>query len=455
MDIQLTMIIDISLLVTGLWCVVKVSDLSIFNPSLWWLALHAFGVTSRLIFLDFGAKSLSVIGIRSDTELVRAGIASDLSLMGVVAATVYVALNSRKHEHGTAVPAGKNRGTLNPYIGHVISWLCLIIGTYALLKFGMVAVTARARGVDISAINIGGFAESSYPFVIAGFAVQGALIQCAIRGFTRWCMLILVIMLVLTALNLHRTDFILPAIMAFLIYQSRRREHSIPLKWAIMIPVLGLIWFVFKPIANVIRAGDDPRTIFSEASKYFEEQTTAEGSLDTELLDCQATYMAAADEAGKRFYGTTLLPLLYLPIPRFVWPEKPLPNAYSWELSSSVRPIEPTGMTSQLSGESYVNFGWIGSAIIPFLYMLGMQTFYRRVKNLEISSVARWIYMILLISMVQVFRDGLNSLFVFPGVEYLPMVAWGGMSKLMGTGKIHADPFHLHHAIPVQSTRSS
>ncbi|MGA2654314.1 MAG: hypothetical protein ABSF28_27670 [Terracidiphilus sp.] len=304
-------------------------------------------------------------------------------------------------------------------------------------------------------MNIGGFAESSYPLAIAGFAVQGALVLCAMRGFTRLRLLVFVTLLALTSVNLARTAFVLPAILAFLILQSRRHEHSIPLKWAIMIPVFGLIWFVFKPISNVIRAGEDPRTIVAEVSRYFAEQTTSEGSLDTELLDCQATYMAAADEQGKRYYGATLLPLLYLPIPRFVWPDKPLPNTWSWELSSSVRRMEPTGMTAQLSGESYVNFGWIGCVVIPCLYMLGMQTIYRRVRNQEIGSVTHWIYLILLISMVQVFRDGLNSLFVFPCVTYLPLVAWGGVSKVMGTRRVQGDPFNLHHSVTAQSRRSS
>jgi hypothetical protein len=221
-----------------------------------------------------------------------------------------------------------------------------------------------------------------------------------------------------------------------------------------MIPIFGLMWFVYKPIANVIRAGDDPRTIFTEASNYF-ELTSSEGSEDTQLLDMQATYMAAADEEDKRFYGTTLLPLVYLPIPRFLWPDKPMPNAYAWELSSSLRQIAPIGMTAQLSGESYLNFGWVGCAIIPFLYILGMQTIYLRVRNQEIDSVARWIYLIFLISMVQVFRDGLNSLFVFPFTSYLPMIAWGGISKLMGTRGMQADRFNPHHAVAAQSRGSS
>jgi len=169
----------------------------------------------------------------------------------------------------------------------------------------------------------------------------------------------------------------------------------------------------------------------------------------------QATFMAAADEQGRRYYGATLLPLLYLPIPRFAWPDKPLPNAYAFELSSSLRQIEPIGMTAQLSGESYLNFGWIGCAVIPFLYVLGLQTIYGRVSNLDISSVSRWIYLILLISMVQVFRDGLNSLFVFPCVGYLPLVAWGGISKLIGPGRVQADYFNLHHAMPAQGERPS
>ena len=455
MNLQTTTVIDISLLVVALWCILKVSEWSIFNPSLWWVALHAFGVTSRLIALALGSGSVGVIGIRSDMELVRAAIASDLSLMGVVAASVYVAFRTAKKERGDAVSAGKDWSRLNPYVGYAIAGLCLTIGTYALIKFGMVATAARARGVDISAINIGGFAESSYPIAIAGFAVQGALILCAIRGFTPLRLLVFVAMIVLTSVNLSRQAFVLPTILAFLIYQSRRREHSIPLKWAVMIPIFGLIWFVFKPMSNVIRAGGDPRTIFAEASKYFAEQTTSEGSLDTEQLDMQATVMAAADEQGRRYYGATFLPMLYLPIPRFTWPDKPMPNAYQWELSTSLRPIEPIGMTSQLSGESYVNFGWIGCAVIPFLYILALQTIYQRVRNQEITSVAYWIYLVLLISVVQAFRDGLGSAIAFPCVLLLPLVAWGGISKVIGARRLPADPFNLHHAMTTQSSRSN
>ena len=112
--------------------------------------------------------------------------------------------------------------------------------------------------------------------------------------------------------------------------------------------------------------------------------------------------MAASDETGKRFYGSTILPLLYLPIPRYMWPDKPRTNEYAFELSSSLRPVTQVGMTPLLAGESYVNFGWMGCAFIPFLYMLGMQMAFQRVRNLGITSAARLVYVVFLVTMIQV-----------------------------------------------------
>ncbi len=146
----------------------------------------------------------------------------------------------------------------------------------------------------------------------------------------------------------------------------------------------------------------------------------------------QATYMAAADETGQRFYGATVLPLMYLPIPRFIWSEKPRLNEYAWELTSPLRPIAQVGMVPLLSGEAYLNFGWIGCALIPFLYILGMQAFCARTKSYGITSAARLMYLVFLVSMLQVYRDGLDALILFPFTVYLPIVAWATISWLSG-----------------------
>jgi hypothetical protein len=437
------MVVDIMLLAGCLWCVFQVSDRSIFNPSFWYLGLHAFTVTFRLIVLAGGGQSAAIIGVTSDMELVNAAIAGDISLLAIPVATILAGHQAAMGDESDA--SGVIR--LNPRLGQVISIFCIMIGTYALVKFGAIAGAARARGADISAVSLGSFDVSSLPALLAMFAVQGALIQCALRGFTRWRTVLLLLLLVLSSLNLARVFFVLPALMAVLIYQARLGKHSLSFRWIVTLAALGLVWFVFKPIAHAIRGGDLENS-GDMALSYFEDAVD-NGSGDTQFLDEQATYMAAADEAGRRFYGATVLPLLTLPIPRFAWPDKPRLNEYAAELTSASRPMLQVGMTPMLAGEAYLNFGWAGCAAIPFIYIYAMQKAYRRVRDQDLTSAGRWVYLLFLVSMTQVFRDGLAALILFPLVNYMPIVVWVVISRCLSSS------LTVSHAISEPHTESS
>jgi hypothetical protein len=434
--------VDVFLVVASLWCILGASERSIFNPSLWWVALHVYSVTFRLIALSLGSQSMWYVGIQSDMELVHAAMASDISLMAVVAATIFVA--RRIHRGRVSFSAGSGWTRLSPRVGQVISLLCLTIGTFALAMFGYFAVAARARGIDVSAVDIGQLETSAYPIVIAAFAIQGALIQCAIKGFNRRTVSLFLILLSLTAFNLARNSSVLAILMAFMIYQTRRRQHWLRLRWAISIALLALVWFVFKPIEGGILAGENTEEIRADVRNYLEESRSESSSIDTQFLDMQATYMAAADQANLRFYGTTVLPLIYLPIPRYIWPDKPPVNEAGREISTATRMIIQTGMIPLLSGEAYINFGWIGCAVIPFLYILGMQMAYRRVRSHDITSAARWVYLIYLMIMIVVFRDGLNPLIIYPVVVYLPLLSWGVISMLLPADRVHTRVISTH-----------
>jgi hypothetical protein len=368
MDFLIALTVDVFMVVASLWCILNASERSIFNPSLWWAALHVYTVTFRLMALSLGSQSMWYIGIQTDKELVHAAIASDISLLAVVAATIFAARST--HRDRVSVSEDSSWTRLSPRVGQVISLLCLTIGTFALAMFGYFAVAARARGIDVSAIDIGQLDTSAYPITIAAFAIQGALIQCAIKGFNRWTVSLFLILLSLTAFNLARNSSVLAILMAFMIYQTRRRQHWLRLRWAIGIAILGLVWFVFKPIETGVTQGKNAEEIRADVRNYLEESRSESSSIDTQFLDMQATYMAAADQANRRFYGATVLSLIYLPIPRFVWPEKPPVNEAGSELTTASRLISVVGMPATLSGESYINFGWIGCAVIPFLYIL-------------------------------------------------------------------------------------
>ncbi len=444
MDIGIALIVDICLLIGSLWIILLVSERSIFNPSLWWVALHAYCVTFRLITLNFGVSSMPIIGIQSDMELVKAAVASDISLLAVVSANLFVAY---KNTHKIAYNSSLTHWSqLNPRAGDLISIFCLTIGTYALIAYNSLSMAAQARGANIAAMDIGSFDKSSYPGMIGGFAIQGALIQCAIHGFTRWRFVLLMLMLAIISINPARTGFVSAAILAFMIYQTRRKQHSHPFKWALGVVLLALLWFVYKPISHGIIAGDNVETIWAQTQNYIQDSMGSGATLDTQFLDMQATYMAAADESGVRLYGANLLVLLYLPVPRFLWPDKPTTNESGLKLTSHARPITEVGMTPNMSGEAYVEFGWIGCAIIPFLFMYGMQTAYLRVNSLGITSAARWIYMIFLVSLIQVFRDGLIALFLYPFVAHLAMFGWVAISKLLPVNRArvrHLTPLYM------------
>jgi hypothetical protein len=373
--------------------------------------------------------------------LVNAAIACDISMLAITAATLFAVRKA-----STGGERGASHLTLlSPRLGQAISILCITIGAYALVKFGALAGAARARGGDISAVSLGSFDVSSLPGLLGGFAVQGALIQCAMRGFTRWRTVLLLLLLALSSLNLARVFFVLPALLAVLIYHTRLGKHSLSFRWMVALAALGLVWFVFKPIAHTIQAGDAENS-GDMALTYF-EGAVDNGSGDTQFLDEQATYMAAADETGRRFYGATVLPLLTLPIPRFAWPDKPRLNEYAVELTSASRPILMVGMTPMLAGEAYLNFGWIGCAAIPFIYLYAMQQAYLRVREDGISA-RRWVYLLFLVSMTQVFRDGLAALILFPLLNYMPMVAWVVISKCLPSNVTVSDASRPLHMAP-------
>jgi hypothetical protein len=453
MDIKIALTIDVLLLISSQWCILQVSPRSIFNPSLWWVALHAYSVTFRLVTLNLGVQSISALGVRSDTEFVNAAIASDISLISVVAATIFFAqrsLRERATNHPNSVPV-----QLNPHLGQIISILCLTIGTYALLVVAGAGSAVRVRGIDINAINIGSLEQSSYPYMISGFAVQGVLIQLAMRGFNRWRIALLVLLLVPTSLYLARTFFVLVTVMAFLIYQTQRNKTKLTAKWALGTLLLGLVWFVYKPIEGAINEGLGAEQAIANARDYFSGSLGETPSIDSQFFDMQATFMGAADETGRRFYGATVLPLMYLPIPRFIWPDKPRVNEYAWELTSSLRPIAVVGMVPLLSGEAYLNFGWIGCAVIPFIYILGIQTFYVRTKTYGIISPARFMYVVFLVSMLQVYRDGISALILYPFTWYLPLAAWAIISWLLGPHWLYGRHFNRDLGADAASNRVS
>ena len=81
-----------------------------------------------------------------------------------------------------------------------------------------------------------------------------------------------------------------------------------------------------------------------------------------------------------------------------------------------------TGMVITYLGEAYVNFGRLGILLLPGLLGYALSRFYFVAYRAPYFSVIRFAYLLTACSLIQVYRDGLVSLFVFTLVNMMPLV---------------------------------
>jgi len=155
-----------------------------------------------------------------------------------------------------------------------------------------------------------------------------------------------------------------------------------------------------------------------------ESVTQAKGgaAADHLFLDEFACALTLLDQQNKLYFGSIYLPLLTLPIPRAIWPDKPTLGAAIREMSTRSRPMAASGMTTTYLGESYANFGVAGIFLVPPLLAYFLARFRRWAYVRPYDSLVRFSYVLLSVNLIQVYRDGLLSIVVFTFVNMMPLV---------------------------------
>ena len=433
MDYQYYLIIDIVIVFTALWALREWTTWSVFNPSLVYLAVHIYTVSLRGMQLYYSQRPLpSFPGALSMDSIGRAIAASDITLTAVVVASV-LAANARKGGPtllATRLRVGNPVHLLNRRVGHGIALVCLLFGSFCLLRFGAVATLQIAAGEDVNRLGLHVLENTTLPFILGLYAIEGPLIIMALYGVRRWTVLLYVALLIPTIYNVPRFASVLSIFLVFLMYMNERGRRSLSWRWvALAVPVF-VGWFFLKPVAAGLAAGNDIETIASTVGQYFAASTGDNVSADMQFLDMQACNMSLIDDYGKYFYGATYLPLLTVPIPRYTWPDKPSLSQYYKEISTPDRPVGNTGMTPGITGEAYVNFGLWGCFVLPFMMYWQFSRVYRRIVWSTPLSPKAWLFIVFLVSSLLVIRDGLMSLAVYPFLYYLPLTAFGVVSQL-------------------------
>jgi hypothetical protein len=104
-----------------------------------------------------------------------------------------------------------------------------------------------------------------------------------------------------------------------------------------------------------------------------------------------------------------------------LWPGKPGLADFQKEISTLERPMAANGMVMTMLGEFYLNFSYVGVALMSFAvaYFSGM--WFHSAYRSDYYTLRRFLYLLVACNLIQIFRDGLISLFVFTLINMMPL----------------------------------
>lgn len=393
--------------------IVMARRMSFWHPLTAYLFFHIYSFTYRAIKLYLGAPLLYVGQANAEPitldEINRALLWSDVALIMFALASWWAHVN---FEAAAARPVV--RRVLNPNIAKFLGVACLPAGLFLFygLKGGVVeleagaATTGYLQSVALWPIGVLGLLIFSFGFrwylVGIGVALLGAV---ALQGY-------------------HRFMLVLPLLFftAYYLQTIRRRWPT----WPILLGALlfGLIFPRLKSIGQAVQGGDTQEAIaqLTQSFTFGSKDPNAEAFAGEDFLDQYAGALTLADYNGRKFNGSTYLAIVTLPIPRALWPNKPGLADHLQEISTSGRRYDVEGRIITYVAESYLNFGYLGFFLIPALagYVLTRYCLFATAGPMR--RLGRYVYLVVFMALVQTFRDGLLSIFVFTIVHNMPMM---------------------------------
>jgi len=212
----------------------------------------------------------------------------------------------------------------------------------------------------------------------------------------------------------------LPLFFLLLYYLKITGLRIPPLKFVVLGFLVIILSIPLKEIGMTVRAG-----LSVDLAKVGEKSVVSlfSGEAgDMALIEQSAAMIGNMDSKNKIFYGETYTPILFFAVPRSIWKEKPKLNAWQFEISDSGRKFGEMGQVSLVSGEAYANFRYLGIVIILFLLGRFYSFLYNSYVNLNAKHKGFLLLLLFNMIMFQVWRDGLISLFLFPFLNYLPII---------------------------------
>jgi hypothetical protein len=415
-DLPAVLAIDCSVLVICTVVLLRYGRLAHSHPAISYLFFHSIAVTSRLLAIIAGAETLftswgGLFEPVAEVEIGRAVLLADIVLIVMTIAWVRASIvDGKQLRFNNSQPV-----TLS--LRHI--WRVVIIA-FPIGVIGL-ALIGSVPFIDKPEIDFGEWKESSWLLITTTWAGLALLALIYWYGFRLWLVMPMAVYLFLMMIQgFHRFRAIIPLILLLQIYLDRRQKRWPPLIATIPIIVAMLLFYPMKTIGRMAQEGATIDEISQSSSAIISDVMAGQNG-DQTVLDQLACTLTLIDRSGRFYYGTTYLALATSPIPRQWWPDKPGLADYMKDFSTPSRPMGELGMIMTFIGDFYLNFGYIGIVVLSYFTAYWLARVYFLAYRNNYFSVLRFVYLIIACNLIQIYRDGLMSLFVFTVVNMMPL----------------------------------
>ncbi len=421
-DLSIAVSVDLIVLLLSTVWLLRYGRLAHSHPAISYLFFHVIAVTSRAMAILVGAETLfsrwgTFFEPVTESEIARALFFADVALAVMTAAWIRASVVDLKKQPREPQKAKTPPVTLSlAHIWRVVA-IAFPIGVVGL------AILGNVPGFEKPEIDLGEWQESSWISVTMTWAGLALLALIYWYGFRWWLLTPMATYLLIMAVQgYHRFRVIIPLILLLQIFLDRRQKKWPPAFVLIPIILAMLLFYPLKSVGRMVQEGATMSEITETSSTAIREVIAGQHG-DQTLLDQFASYLTLIDQAGKLYYGGTYLALATSPIPRQLWPDKPTLSEHIFDVSTLTRPMGEMGMTMTYMGEFYINFGFIGVIVMAYLTAYWLARIYFRAYHSNYFSVQRFTYLLIACNLIQVYRDGLMSLFLFTLVNMMPLSA--------------------------------
>jgi hypothetical protein len=409
------MIVYFDLLIVVLLAVflIRKKQLLLLNPTVIYLIIHVSFVTLRgiqiFIFDNIIVSNRVYDTILSTDEILKAIFIADIGLisffLGFNLFRAKFSRNSMNLRRSYPIIIETKPQLINIYLISIV-----ILGVFGLLMF------AYIPGLGKNSYNYSSLTE-----IMANLAIISAIVLIYQKGFKTVYLLYFVSLVVVYSLQGYaRYRAVLPLLFILLYYLKYYKLKLPPVKYIIIGVLVILISIPLKQIGISIRDGNSIN--LTEVLQNSLTEIVEGESGELALIEQSAAMVGNLDKKEKVFYGETYASIFFFFIPRDWWKEKPALNEWQDEISDSGRRFSEMGQISLVTGEAYANFRIPGVVLIMILLGIFYSYLYFTFSRLDIKH--RGFLLLLLFDMLlfQVWRDGLISLFLFPLLNYLPII---------------------------------